>query len=210
MKTSIVIAGFGGQGVLFAGQLLAYAGMDSGDHVTWIPSYGPEMRGGTAHCTVIISDEPIGAPIVSYPDIGIVLNQPSFDKYESLVKAGGLLVVNSSLITTEITRTDIDSVYVPASRIAEEWGTTKMINMATIGALLAKRQNFLSLDAVEQALSDHLPVTKAHLIDSNRQVLKKGYRFVEDVYLLPKQLNKTMHAKDNISLGLDGQNGFKP
>jgi 2-oxoglutarate ferredoxin oxidoreductase subunit gamma len=86
LETSIVIAGFGGQGVLFAGQLLAYAGMDSGHHVTWIPSYGPEMRGGTAHCTVIISDGLIGAPIVSYPDIATVLNQPSFEMYEPLVK----------------------------------------------------------------------------------------------------------------------------
>jgi len=181
MKTSIVIAGFGGQGVLFAGQLLAYAGMDSGRHVTWIPSYGPEMRGGTAHCTVIVSDDRIGAPIVSEPDIAIVLNQPSFEKYEPLVKPGGLLVVNSSLITTQTTRTDIDAAYVQANRIADEWGTTKMLNMATLGALLAKRP-FLPLEAVEQALIDHLPATKAHLIDSNRQVLQQGYQSVGDVY----------------------------
>jgi 2-oxoglutarate ferredoxin oxidoreductase subunit gamma len=176
MKTSIVIAGFGGQGVLFAGQLLAYAGMDSGRHVTWIPSYGPEMRGGTAHCTVIISDEPVGAPIVSRPDVAIVLNQPSFEKYEPLVKPGGLLVVNSSLIATETTRIDIDAVYIPANDIADEWGTTKMLNMATLGALLAKRPDILSLEVIEQALSDHLPATKAHLIDSNRQVLHQGWK----------------------------------
>ena len=182
MKTSIVIAGFGGQGVLFAGQLLAYAGMDSGRHVTWIPSYGPEMRGGTANCTVIISDEPVGAPIVSRPDVAIVLNQPSFEKYEPLVKPGGLLVVNSSLITAETTRTDIDAVYVQANRIADEWGTIKMLNMATLGALLAKRPDILSLEVIEQALSDHLPVTKAHLIDGNCQVLQQGYQSVGDVY----------------------------
>ena len=181
METSVVIAGFGGQGVLFAGQLLAYAGMDSGYHVTWIPSYGPEMRGGTAHCTVILSDELIGAPIVSCPDIAIVLNQPSFEKYELLVKTGGLLVVNSSLITTEITRTDIDAVYVPTNRIADEWGTVKMLNMATIGALLAK-QPILPLESVEQALLDHLPSTKAHLIDGNRLVLQQGYQSVGDIY----------------------------
>jgi 2-oxoglutarate ferredoxin oxidoreductase subunit gamma len=171
METSIVIAGFGGQGVLFAGQLLAYAGMDSGHHVTWIPSYGPEMRGDTAHCTVIISDELVGAPIVSRPDVAIVLNQPSFEKYEPLVKPGGLLVVNSSLVTAETARTDIDAVYIPANRIAKEQGTTKMLNMATLGALLARRP-ILPLEAVEQALSDHLPAAKAHLIDSNRQVLQ--------------------------------------
>jgi len=181
MKISIVISGFGGQGVLFAGQLLAYAGMDSGRHVTWIPSYGPEMRGGTAHCTVIISDEPVGAPIVSRPDAAIILNQPSFEKYEQLVKPGGLLVVNSSLIAAETARTDIDAVYVHANRIADEWGTTKMLNMAALGALLAKRP-FLPLEAVEQALRDHLPVTKAHLIDGNRQVLQQGYQSVGDVY----------------------------
>jgi 2-oxoglutarate ferredoxin oxidoreductase subunit gamma len=181
MKTSIVIAGFGGQGVLFAGQLLAYAGMDSGRHVTWIPSYGPEMRGGTAHCTVIISDDRIGAPIVSEPDIAIVLNQPSFEKYEPLVKPGGLLVVNSSLVTGETTRADIDAVYVQANDIAEEWGTVKMLNMATLGALLAKRP-ILPLETVEQALSDHLPSAKAHLIDGNRQVLQQGYQSVGDVY----------------------------
>ena len=182
MQTSIVIAGFGGQGVLFAGQLLAYAGMDSGRHVTWIPSYGPEMRGGTAHCTVIISDDRIGAPIVSEPDIAIVLNQPSFEKYETLVKPGGLLVVNSSLIATETTRTDIDAVYVPANRIADEHGTTKMLNMATLGALLAKRPHLLSLEMVEQALSDHLPTIKAHLIDANCKVFQQGYQIVGDVY----------------------------
>ena len=131
METSIVISGFGGQGVLFAGQLLAYAGMDAGRHVTWIPSYGPEMRGGTAHCVVIISDEPIGAPTVARPDVAIVLNQPSFDKYVPLVKPGGLLVVNSSLIEAETERRDIDVVHVPANAIAEEWGTAKMLNMAS-------------------------------------------------------------------------------
>jgi 2-oxoglutarate ferredoxin oxidoreductase subunit gamma len=180
METSIVIAGFGGQGVLFAGQLLAYAGMDSGNHVTWIPSYGPEMRGGTAHCTVIISDEPIGAPIVSSPDIAIVLNQPSFEKYETLVKSGGLLVINSSLVTTETTRSDIDVINIPANRIADEWGTTKMLNIATLGAMLAKRPDLLSLEMLKQALSNHLPATKAHLIDSNRRVLHQSYKFAQD------------------------------
>jgi len=180
MGTSIVIAGFGGQGVLFAGQLLAYAGMDSGYHVTWIPSYGPEMRGGTAHCTVIISDELIGAPIVSCPAIAIVLNQPSFEKYEPSVESSGLLVINSSLVTGKTNRSDIDAVYVPANSIAEELGTAKMLNVATLGALLARRPDLLSVATVEQALRDHLPAPKAHLIESNRQVLQHGYQFVEN------------------------------
>jgi len=175
MESSIIISGFGGQGALFAGQLLAYAGMDVGRHVTWIPSYGPEMRGGTAHCIVIISDEPIGAPTVARPDIAIAFNLPSYDKYEPLVKPGGLLVVNSSLVERQSSRTDIDVVYVPANAIAEEWGTAKMMNMAAIGAMLASRP-VLPLAAVEQALSDHLPATKQHLIEANYQVIRHGFQ----------------------------------
>lgn len=175
METSIVISGFGGQGVLFAGQLLAYAGMDDGRNVTWIPSYGPEMRGGTAHCIVIISDEPIGAPIVSQPDVAIVLNQPSFDKYQPLVKSGGLLVVNSSIVTPAIEREDIEVVTVPANEIAEAHGSVKMLNMAAVGAMLARRR-VLPVTAVQQALTDHLPASKSHLLASNLEVLQGGFQ----------------------------------
>jgi len=133
MEISIIMAGFGGQGALFAGQLLAYAGMDGGKHVTWIPSYGPEMRGGTANCCVIIGDEPIGAPIVARPDVAVVFNRPSFDKYEPLVKEGGLLVVNSTIVHVKSQRSDLETVYVPANRIAEESGSIKMLNMAMTG-----------------------------------------------------------------------------
>ncbi len=175
MESSIIISGFGGQGALFAGQLLAYAGMDVGRHVTWIPSYGTEMRGGTAHCIVIISDDPIGAPTVARPDIAVAFNLPSYDKYEPLVKPGGLLVVNSSLVERQSSRADIDVIYVPANAIAEEWGTAKMMNMAAIGAMLASRP-VLPLAAVEQALSDHLPATKQHLIEANHQVIRHGFQ----------------------------------
>jgi 2-oxoglutarate ferredoxin oxidoreductase subunit gamma len=175
METSIIISGFGGQGVLFAGQLLAYAGMDAGRQVTWIPSYGPEMRGGTAHCVVIISDEPIGAPIVARPDVAIVLNQPSYDKYEPLVKPGGLLIVNSSLIDTVSDRADIDLIPVAANAIAEEFGTSKMMNVAALGALLAGRP-VLPLEVVEQALVEHLPAAKQHLVEANLKVFRQGYR----------------------------------
>lgn len=174
MESSIIIAGFGGQGVLFAGQLLAYAGMDAGCYVTWIPSYGPEMRGGTANCTVIISNEPIGAPLVARPDVAIVLNQPSYDKYEPLVKPGGLLVVNSSIVAVQSERTDLETVYVPANTIAEEFGTVKMLNAAALGAMLGRRP-VLELEAVQQALVDHLPARKAHLIEANCQVLRRGF-----------------------------------
>ncbi len=174
IETSIIIAGFGGQGVLFAGQLLAYAGMDAGRHVTWIPSYGPEMRGGTANCTVIISPDPIGAPLVIRPDVAIVLNQPSFDKYEALVKSNGLLVVNSSIVSSQCKRADIEAVYVPANSIAEEFGTVKMLNMAALGAMLCRRP-VLELEVLQQAIMDHLPPKKAHLAEANLKVLHRGY-----------------------------------
>ncbi|MFN2190684.1 MAG: 2-oxoacid:acceptor oxidoreductase family protein [Candidatus Promineifilaceae bacterium] len=174
METSIIIAGFGGQGVLFAGQLLTYAGMDAGKHVTWIPSYGPEMRGGTANCTVIISDEPIGAPLVEQPDVAVVLNKPSFDKYEPMVKTGGLLVVNSSIVSQESERTDIDAAYIAANAIAEEFGSAKMLNVASLGALIA-RKPVLTIDQVDQSIVDHLPARKADMLAANRKVLKRGY-----------------------------------
>jgi len=174
METSIIISGFGGQGALFAGQLLAYAGMDSGRNVTWFPSYGPEMRGGTAHCTVIISDNTIGAPIVARPDIVIVLNGPSYEKYEPLVIPGGLLVVNSSIVGEKSFRSDMDTIHIAANEIAEEFGSVKMMNMATLGAMLAQRPIF-NLETLEQTLSDHLPANKAHLLESNFLVLRRGY-----------------------------------
>jgi 2-oxoglutarate ferredoxin oxidoreductase subunit gamma len=174
METSIIIAGFGGQGVLFTGQVLAHAGMDSGLNVTWIPSYGPEMRGGTANCTVLISDEAIGAPTVVNPDVAVVLNQPSFEKYEPLIRPGGILIVNSSLASGQSNRSDIEISSISASEIAEELGSIKMANMAALGALLA-RCPIVSLSAVSQSLADHLPSSKAHLLKSNQQVLKRGY-----------------------------------
>lgn len=175
METSIIISGFGGQGVLFAGQLLAYAGMDNGRHVTWIPSYGPEMRGGTANCTVIISHDPVGAPIVAQPDIALVFNQPSYNKYTPLVKSGGLLVVNSSIVTPEEPRVDINLVQIPANEIANEFGTAKMLNMAMIGAMLAHHQ-VLPVTALEQALHDHLPARKQNFLQGNLDVLQAGFR----------------------------------
>ena len=122
MQTEIILAGFGGQGVLFGGQLLAYTGMDCGFEVTWIPSYGPEMRGGTANCTVIIADEEIGSPNVRNPRAALVFNLPSLDKYEPLVQPGGVLIANSSLINREICRSDLQGIMIPANEIAESIG----------------------------------------------------------------------------------------
>ncbi len=177
MQTEIIVAGFGGQGVLFAGQLLSYAAMDEGKEVTWIPSYGPEMRGGTANCTVIISDEEIGSPIVRNPMAAIAMNLPSLDKYESLLKPGGVMVVNSSIIEREVTRTDIKVVRVPGNDIAERIADKRMTNMVLLGALLANLP-VLPIEAVEKALKDHLPERHHRLLPSNYQALREGASYI--------------------------------
>lgn len=177
MQTEISIAGFGGQGVLFGGQLLAYAGMDEGREVTWIPSYGPEMRGGTANCTVIIADEEIGSPLVQFPQAVIAMNLPSLDKYESVVRPGGVLVANGSMINRPILRTDIRAVVIPGNEIAESLGDRRMTNMVLLGGLLANLP-VLSLDAVERALVGHLPARHQRLLPMNLQALHRGAEFV--------------------------------
>lgn len=178
MQHDLILSGFGGQGALFAGQLLAYAAMDEGLHVTWIPSYGPEMRGGTAHCTVIISDDEIGSPLVRHPSAALVMNQPSLDKYEPLVTPGGVLVVNTSLTTRAATRTDIRIIPVSANAIAEELGNGKMANIVLTGALLAAT-GALTLEAVERALDAHLPAKARHLLEANREALRRGAALAE-------------------------------
>ena len=178
MQTEIVISGFGGQGVLFAGQLLAYAAMDEGRHVTWIPSYGPEMRGGTAHCTIIISEDEIGSPLVRNPKAAIAMNMPSLDKYEPLVASGGVLIVNSSLTTRAPTRSDIRVVEIPANNIAEALGNAKLVNLVLTGALLAATR-VLPLEAVERALEAHLPERHRSLLEANVLALHQGASIVE-------------------------------
>jgi 2-oxoglutarate ferredoxin oxidoreductase subunit gamma len=180
MQHELIFSGFGGQGALFAGQLLAYAAMDEGLRVTWIPSYGPEMRGGTAHCTVIISDDDIGSPLVRHPSAVLVMNQPSLDKYEPLVAPGGVLVVNTSLTTRTATRSDIRLIPVPANAIAEELGNGKMANIVLTGALLVAT-GALTLEAVERALDAHLPAKARHLLDANRQALRRGAALAESI-----------------------------
>jgi len=177
MQTEILIAGFGGQGILFAGQLLAYAGMEHGMHVTWIPSYGPEMRGGTANCTVIISDEEIGSPLVRNPKALLAFNLPSLDKYEVSLFKDGVLVVNSSMVNRAVKRTDIRSVVLPANEIAENLGDKRMTNMVMVGALLANLK-VLPLAAVEAALRGHLPERHKKLLPQNIKALEKGAEFV--------------------------------
>ncbi|HSM25029.1 MAG TPA: 2-oxoacid:acceptor oxidoreductase family protein [Anaerolineaceae bacterium] len=177
MQKEIIVAGFGGQGVLFAGQLLAYAAMDEGLQVTWIPSYGPEMRGGTANCTVVISDEEIGSPMVSRPTAVIAMNLPSLDKYEEKVKEGGLLVVNQSMVDREVIRTDIKVVMVPANTISEELGDKRMTNMVLLGALLANL-DVLPVEAVEKALKEHLPERHHKLLPLNKEAMQRGGKYI--------------------------------
>lgn len=175
---SIVISGFGGQGTLFAGQVLAYAAMDNGFHVTWIPSYGPEMRGGTANCTVIISNAEIGSPVTSSPYAVIALNLPSVDKYEDVILEGGTLIANKSLMNRELVRTDINGIMIPVSEIAEELGNKQMANMVAVGALLAHLP-VLSVEAIEKALKDHLPPRKQQWIPANSAAIRRGFEFAK-------------------------------
>lgn len=173
MQTEIIVAGFGGQGVLFGGQLLAYAGLDEGKNVTWIPAYGPEMRGGTANCTTIISDEEIGSPLVRNPSAVIAMNRPSLDKYEKQVKPGGVLVVNTSMVDRPVERTDIHVVEVDANTIAEKLGDKRMSNMVLLGALLANLK-VLPQAAIENALKAHLPERHHRLLPLNYQAIRAG------------------------------------
>jgi 2-oxoglutarate ferredoxin oxidoreductase subunit gamma len=180
MQKEILIAGFGGQGVLFAGQVLAYAAMDTGKIVTWIPSYGPEMRGGTANCTVVIADEEIGSPLVKHPPLAIALNLPSLDKYEGLLAPGGTLIVNQSMVDRGAKRTDIHVIFVPCNEIAEEIGDKKLLNMVAVGALLTALPE-LTLKDVEKALEAHLPERHKHLLPKNYEALKRGYEAAQKI-----------------------------
>jgi 2-oxoglutarate ferredoxin oxidoreductase subunit gamma len=176
MQQEVIIAGFGGQGVLFAGQLLSYTALDQGKEVTWIPSYGPEMRGGTANCTVVISDEEIGSPLVNRPTAVLAMNLPSLEKFENLVKEGGVLVVNASMVNREVQRKDIKVVSIPANEIAQEIGSERAVNMVMLGALLGNL-DLLSLDAVDEALNNHLPERHKKFLPMNKEALRRGAEY---------------------------------
>jgi 2-oxoglutarate ferredoxin oxidoreductase subunit gamma len=173
MQTEVIISGFGGQGTLYAGQVLAYAAMDEGKQVTWFPSYGPEMRGGTANCTVVISDEEIGSPIVKHPKAVLALNLPSLDKYEQMIAPGGCLVVNESMVNRKPERTDIRVVMLPANEIAREIGNERAANMVMLGALLAN-MDILPIEALEKALKNHTAQRLQKFVEMNIQALHRG------------------------------------
>lgn len=177
MENKVLIAGFGGQGILFAGKLLAYIGLNENKQVSWLPSYGPEMRGGTANCSVIISDGTIGSPIVDKPDILIAMNAPSLDKYENSVNPGGTILIDSALAEKKVQRTDVDVVYIPASNIAKENQLNGLANMIILGAVI-KKCNITSLENTEKALEKVVPPTKIKLFEPNKTAFTLGYNFV--------------------------------
>lgn len=168
-----IFAGFGGQGVLLIGQLLAYAGMYEGKNVSWLPSYGPEMRGGTANCSVIVSDKDVASPLVDKADVIVAMNLPSLDKFEEHVKPGGLLVINSSIIERKSTRDDITVVYCDANRIAEAVGNPKGANVAILGAMLEK-EPIVDLDKMTEAIRIELGERKARFLEGNKKALIAG------------------------------------
>lgn len=173
MHHEIIMAGFGGQGIMFAGQLLAYAGMLEDRFVSWIPSYGPEMRGGTANCSVVVSDREISCPMVSAPSILIALNLPSLERFEPAVVSGGTIVYNSSLITKAPERDDIEMAAVPANETAEKLGNVRIANMVALGALVQKT-GLVRMDSLVAALKEVLPEHRQHLIPLNKSALEAG------------------------------------
>ena len=176
MSKEILIAGFGGQGILFSGKFLAYEGLIDGKEVSWLPSYGPEMRGGTANCSIILSDSAIGSPIVSNPDILIAMNLPSLDKYENETKSGGQIFVDSSLIERKIERTDVEVYYIPATKIASDEGLTGLANMIMIGHMIAK-SGIIPEENIEKAMQKVVPATKQNMFDLNMKAVKLGFEY---------------------------------
>jgi 2-oxoglutarate ferredoxin oxidoreductase subunit gamma len=175
MHTEIILAGFGGQGVLLIGKMLAYAAMKMDREVTWMPAYGPEMRGGTCNCTVVLSDRPIGSPISKSPHGLIALNLPSLDKFEDAVRPGGVIVVNTSLINRLPHRTDVTVVAVPANEVAIECGSPKAANMVTLGAYLGA-SGVVELDQVKAIVAESF-AAKPKLVEVNHAALSRGFAF---------------------------------
>lgn len=173
MTTEILLAGFGGQGVLFAGKILAYCGLMDSKELSWLPSYGPEMRGGTANCSVCISDDPIGSPLVLAPDILVAMNQPSFDKFISAVKPGGKVFVDSTLIDAVCDRTDIDIFSIPSSQMADDNELKGGSNIILLGKLI-KETNLFTLETMKKGIEKVVPPSKAHLIANNFKAIELG------------------------------------
>ncbi len=178
MNKQILIAGFGGQGILFSGKFLAYSGLIRDMEVSWLPSYGPEMRGGTANCSIILSDTKIGSPIVDRPDILIAMNAPSLDKYIDAVNVGGKIFVDSSLIERKVERDDVETYYIPATRLASEQNLPGLANMIMIGLML-QHTDVMPYDQVEKSMSKVVSAKKQSLFDLNVKAVELGYGYKE-------------------------------
>ncbi|MFU0799575.1 MAG: 2-oxoacid:acceptor oxidoreductase family protein [Xylanivirga thermophila] len=178
MTQEIIISGFGGQGVMLMGQLLAYSGMLEEKHVSWLPSYGPEMRGGTANCNVIVSDDPVASPIVNRANCVIAMNAPSLDKFEGAVLPGGMLFINSSLIDKKSSREDIDIYYIPANEIADQLGNSRVANMVMVGSYI-KKTGIVSPESVLESLRKVLGPSKERFIPINKKALRMGADCIE-------------------------------
>ena len=176
MTHQILIAGFGGQGVLFAGKFLAYKGMVEDKNISWLPSYGPEMRGGTANCSVILSDTPVGSPIITNPDVLVAMNLPSLQKFVDAVVPGGKIIIDSTLIDAKVERTDVEVFYVPATQMAKDAGFATLANMILAGKVL-KETDAVAFAGNKETLESFIPAKKANLIDVNCQALQAGYDF---------------------------------
>ena len=172
--TQILLAGFGGQGVLFAGKFLAYKGMVQGKQLSWLPSYGPEMRGGTANCSVILSDTPVGSPIITNPDVLVAMNLPSLQKFVNTVVPGGKIILDSTLIDAKVERTDVEVYYIPATQLAKDAGFATLANMILTGKVL-KVIDTVTFDGNKETFESFIPAKKAGLIDINCKALQIGY-----------------------------------
>jgi len=174
MKTTqILIAGFGGQGILFAGKFLAYKGLLEDLQVSWLPSYGPEMRGGTANCNVILSDESVGSPIVNEPDVLIAMNLPSLEKYVNTVVPGGQIYIDSTLISAKVERDDVQVFYIPATQMAKDAGVSTLANMIIMGHVLQNNSE-LTFEGTEVTVKKLVPAKKAALVELNMKALEAG------------------------------------
>jgi len=174
----VLFAGFGGQGILFSGKFLAYEGLMSGREVSWLPSYGPEMRGGTANCSVILSDMPIGSPIVTHPDILIAMNLPSLDKYEDATVSGGQIFVDSALIERKVKRTDVEAYYIPATKLASDENLSGLANMIILGKVL-RHTELMDYENVGRAMAKIVSAKRKNLYDLNLKAIELGYNYSE-------------------------------
>jgi 2-oxoglutarate ferredoxin oxidoreductase subunit gamma len=178
MTKNILIAGFGGQGVLFTGKFIAYGALIEGKELSWLPSYGPEMRGGTCNCSVIVSDEPVGSPIVNEPDVLIAMNRPSLDKFEDAVVPGGDIYIDSSLVDREVRRTDVNVHYVPATRLSTERGFDGIANMILLGSVI-KGSGVIKEETIPAAMSKVVSAKRQNLFDFNIRALQLGAEVLE-------------------------------